>query len=200
MVVLKVVIGVLVVIVSLFLTLKLLRLRVLVLICFRSIVIVWLLFALIWIFMELFFVSTFTSLNWVWLDTRLILFRRDLISFWIEDRLDLELVSVVVCIVSLRIRCKLLLISDSAFSVVCVTEISSLALRVVWVRFLMLEVKRLVIVWFVALFFALLIRKLEDRRSIEFDSVDWFLLILFWVISERLLVLMICVMIRYFIL
>ena len=158
---------------------------------------VWPSFAPTWIFMEPSFASTFTPLNWVWPDTRSISSRRDLISSWIESRSDWELVPVVAWTVSSRTRCKLLLISDSAPSVVCATEIPSLALRAAWVRPLMLEVKRLAIAWPAASSFALLIRKPEDRRSIELDSADWFLLILFWVISERLLVLMTCAMIRY---
>ena len=154
-------------------------------------------FAPTWIFIEPSLDSTFTPLNWVWPDTRSISSRRDLISSWMESRSESELVPVVAWTVSSRIRCKLLLISDSAPSVVCATEIPSLALRAAWVRPLILEVKRLAIAWPAASSFALLIRKPEDRRSIELDSADWFLLILFWVISERLLVLMTCAMIRY---
>ena len=148
-----------------------------------------------WIFISLFSASTFTPLNWVWSETRSISSRRWVISAWIEDRSLSELVPLVACTANSRTRCRLLLISFSAPSVVCATEIPSFALRDAWVRPLILAVKRLAIAWPAASSFALLMRRPEDRRSIAELREDWDLFRLFWVNSDRLFVLMTCAMI-----
>src|SRR5690606_30445992 len=69
-------------------------------------------------------------------------------------------------------------------------EIPSLALRVAWVRPLMLAVKRLAMAWPAASSLALLMRRPDDRRSMAVPSADWDFCRLPWATKESALVLM----------
>ncbi|CPM84546.1 Uncharacterised protein [Bordetella pertussis] len=82
-------------------------------------------------------------------------------------------------------RCRLLLISFSAPSVVWAIEMPSLALRAAWVRPLTLAVKRLAMAWPAASSLALLMRRPDDRRSMALPRADWDLFRLFWATSDK---------------
>src|SRR5688572_21937647 len=179
------------------LTLKLCRFSVLVLISFRSI---WIVSPSLAPTCTLSGLAeddrTLTPLKSVCAETRSISFRRSLISSWIDWRSLAELLPLAACTDSSRTRCRLLLTSLSAPSVVCASEMPSLALREACVRPLMLAVKRLAIAWPAASSLALLMRRPEDRRWMAVFNDDWDALRLFCVSSERLLVLMTCAMNR----
>src|SRR5690606_15330712 len=92
---------------------------------------------------------------------------------------DAEFVPLAAWTDNSRMRCRLLLISFSAPSVVCAMEMPSLALRAACVRPLMLAVKRLAMAWPAASSLALLMRRPEDRRWIAEPREDWDLFRLF---------------------
>ncbi len=83
----------------------------------------------------------------------------------------------------------LLVTSFSADSVVCASEMPSLALLTAWFRPLIWVVKRVEMARPAASSFALLMRMPEDRRSIAVDSLLCDLARLFWAFSELMLVL-----------
>ncbi|MOA36278.1 hypothetical protein D3C78_1577910 [compost metagenome] len=68
-------------------------------------------------------------MNWVEPATRSISATRAVISVAMEVRSSAELVSFAACTASSRMRCRLSLIWFSAPSVVCTSEMPSLALR-----------------------------------------------------------------------
>src|SRR5699024_7931747 len=108
--------------------------------------------------------STLTPLKLVCLEMRLTSSRRWSISAWMDFRSDELLVPLAACTVSLRMRCRLALIWSSAPSVVCATEMPSLALRLAWLRPLTCAVMRLAMAWPAASSAAELMRRPEDRR------------------------------------
>src|ERR1051325_1686320 len=92
------------------------------------------------------------------------------------------------CTASRRMRCRLLVTSSSADSVVCAIEMPSLALRTAWFRPLIWVVKRVEMARPAASSLALLMRMPDERRSMAVLSLLCVLARLFWAFSELMLV------------
>ena len=91
-------------------------------------------------------------------------------------RLSAELVELADWIDNSRTRWRILVLSCSAPSAVCDSEMPSLALRMAWARPRIWEVIWLEMARPAASSFALLMRKPEDRRSIEVCIELWVML------------------------
>src|SRR5690606_23244650 len=87
-------------------------------------------------------------------------------------------------------RCRLLVTSCRAPSVVCASEMPSFALRTAWFRPLICVVMRLEIARPAASSFALLMRRPEDRRCSEVASALLEVVRLRWAFSDITFVLM----------
>ncbi len=109
-------------------------------------------------------------------------------------RSELELVALRDCTASSRMRCRLLLISPSAPSAVCASEMPSLALRAAWFMPRIWVVKRSEMASPAASSLALLMRRPEDRRWMLVASAPPLVFRLRWAFSDMMLVLMICAM------
>src|SRR5690349_12755633 len=132
--------------------------------------------------------STWRPLKVVCCEMRVTSARRCCTSASSAARSFSELVALADCTASSRMRCRLLVTSSSADSVVCDSEIPSLALRTAWFRPLICVVKRVAIARPAASSLALLMRMPEDRRAMAVDSLLCDFARLFWAFSELMLV------------
>ena len=133
--------------------------------------------------------STWRPLKVVCCEIRVISARRCCTSASSAARSESELVALADCTASVRMRCMLLVTSFSADSVVCASEMPSLALLTAWFRPLIWVVKRVEMARPAASSFALLMRMPEDRRSIAVASLLCEAARFFWAFSELMLVL-----------
>ena len=134
--------------------------------------------------------STWRPLKVVCCEMRVISDRRCCTSASSAARSESEFVALADCTASWRIACRLLVSSCNADSVVCASEMPSLALRTAVLRPLIWVVKRVEIARPAASSLALLMRRPEDRRCIAVANALCELLRLRWAVNDMMLVLM----------
>lgn len=159
---------------------------------------VWLVLVLIWkVVVVNDLLSRFWLLNWVVVE----MCCSSWVSCWILEFRDWWLLVLLEVLVDLIVRvwicCRMVVEVERVFLVVCDSEILLLVLWVVWFRLLICEVKWLVIDRLVVLFLVLLMCRLVDRCWIVVCMEFWVLLRLCCVLSDVMLVLMICVMVVF---